>query len=313
MEKKFNVEKFAKALDLDVIYGGESPSFSLCETEICRPGLQFAGYFNYFTNERVQVVGLVEYMYMEDQTSEYRKNILDKYFSYEMPCVILTRELQPHSEFVDAARHHHVPLFSAKADTTTMKQKLMYYLCNELAPNITRHGELMDIYGAGVMITGESGLGKSETALELVKRKHILIADDAVKIKRLSPNVLMGMSPKEVQYLLEIRGIGIMDISRMYGTASVMDQKQIELVIELEMWDANKVYERIGLSEENTIDILGVALPHMIIPIRPGRNLAIVIEAAAKYYILRSRGVNPSEELERRLLGTKTFDGEEFK
>lgn len=312
MRKKFSVEQFAKALDFEILYPGDKETFILSETETCRPGLQFTGFFNYFEYNRVQIVGLVEYMYLEEQSLDYRRDIFERYFSYDIPCVILTRDLTPHDDFLDAAREHGIPVYTTNADTTEMKQKLMYYLCSELAPSVERHGVLMDIYGVGIMLVGESGIGKSETALELVKRKHRLIADDVVKIKKITPSKLVGLSPKAIRYLLEIRGIGILDISKMYGISSVLDEKPINLIIELEMWNPEKQYERIGLSRQNTTNILDVDIPYMLIPVRPGRNLAIVIEAAARYYILRTRGVNPGQQLEKRLLGTDEYEGEEF-
>lgn len=304
MEKCFMVDTFAKQLNLDILCPGKDNVIKLGETEIYRPGLQFAGYFNHFENDKVQIVGLVEYMYMEEKGEEYRKDIFKKYFSYDIPCVILTRELKPHPEFLEAARNRGIPVFAAMAETTVMKQKLMYYLCDELAPSIERHGVLMDIYGVGVMLMGESGIGKSETALELVKRKHRLISDDVVKIKRFSPSKLVGLSPKLIRYLLEIRGIGIIDVSKMYGAAAVLDEKKIDLVVELEMWQPDKRYERIGLHDDNKISILDVDIPYMLVPVRSGRNLAIVVEAAARYYILRSRGINPAKQLEERLMDT---------
>ncbi|MBQ9624611.1 MAG: HPr(Ser) kinase/phosphatase [Clostridia bacterium] len=301
MEKFYSVEKFAQRLDLDILNHGEKDEIKLTETEICRPGLQFSGFFNYFEYHRVQVVGLVEYMYLEEKGAEYREQVLEKYFSYSIPCIIVTRDLKPHKEFMDAAERHGVPVFESKADTTEMKQKLLYFLCALLAPSVERHGVLMDIYGLGVMIIGESGIGKSETALELVKRKHRLVADDVVEIKKLSPNRLVGIAPQAIRYLLEIRGIGIIDVSEMYGVVSVLDKKGIDLVIELERWDNAKRYERIGMSEESQIEILDVKLPHMLVPVRSGRNLAIVIEAAARYYIGRKRGIDPIKQLEARL------------
>lgn len=301
MEKSFSVESFAKELDLTILYPGNEEVIKLSETEICRPGLQFAGFFNYFEYDRVQLVGLVEYMYMEEKDEAYRKEVLKKYFSYDIPCVIVTRELKPHKEFMEAAMRGGVPVFGAKSETTDTKQKLMYFLCDELAPSVERHGVLMDIYGVGVMLMGESGVGKSETALELVKRKHRLIADDVVHIKKLSPSKLVGAAPEAIKYMLEIRGIGIIDVSQMYGASSVLDEKKIDLVVELEMWQPDKKYERIGLHEDNKISFLDVKIPYMLVPVRSGRNLAIVIEAASRYYILRSRGINPAKQLEERL------------
>lgn len=302
MEKTFKVDAFAQKLGLDVLYPGSDNTIRLGETELYRPGLQFTGYFNHFENSKVQIVGFAEYMYMEEKGEQYRKEIFNKYFSYDMPCIILTKEIAPHPEFLDAAKKKGIPVLCARSETTVMKQKIMNYLCDELAPFIERHGVLMDIYGVGVMLVGESGIGKSETALELVKRKHRLIADDVVKIKRISPTRLMGLSPKLIRYLLEIRGIGIIDVSKMYGVSSVIDEKKIDLVIELEMWQPDKRYERLGLHDNNCTNILDVDVPYMLIPVRSGRNLAIVVEAAARYFILRSRGINPAEQLEQRLL-----------
>lgn len=241
-------------------------------------------------------------MYMEEKDESYRNDIFKKYFSYDIPCVIFTQEVTPHEEFLDGAKERGVPVLCATTETTTMKQKLMYYLCDELAPFIERHGVLMDIYGVGIMLVGESGVGKSETALELVKRKHRLIADDVVKVKKLSPTKLVGGAPDAIKYMLEIRGIGIIDVSQMYGASSVLDEKKIDLVIELEMWQPDKKYERIGLHEDNRISFLNVDVPYMLVPVRSGRNLAIVIEAAARYFILRSRGINPAKQLEERLM-----------
>ncbi len=300
MVKSFDVNEFAKEIDLKIIYQGDGRKVRLEEREICRPGLQFSGFFNFFEYKRVQVIGLVEYMYMNEKPKEYRMKIFKKYFSYDMPCVIVTRDLTPHPELVHCAIESGIPVFEAMEVTTEMKLKLMNFLCNVLAPQIDRHGVLLDIFGIGVMLMGESGIGKSETALELIKRQNRLIADDVIHIKKTSPKKLVGSAPEATRYLLEIRGIGIIDVSKMYGIASVIDEKPINLVLELEMWEKNKHYERIGL-EHQSIAVLGVDLPYMLLPVRPGRNLAIVIEAAARYHILNMRGHNPAKELEKRM------------
>lgn len=300
MKSEFDVEKFASELHLEIILPGKTGKMNISVAETTRPGLQFAGYFDYFGYDKVQIVGMPETMFLAQKSNEYRKEVFQKFFSYDVPCVIMARDMTPHREMMEFALKRGVPLFRSKQSTTMMIQVVNNYLSNALAPEINRHGVLMDIYGVGIMLKGESGIGKSETALELIKRKHRLVADDVVKIRRVSPTRLEGSSPTSTRYLLEIRGIGILDVSKMYGVSSVIREKKIDLVIELEMWKESKQYERLGLTHER-INFLDVDVPYMLIPVRPGRNLAIVIEAAARYFILKQQGINPAKELEERL------------
>lgn len=300
MGKIFDVEDFARELELEIILPGKTGKMEIVTSETIRPGLQFAGYFEYFSPEKVQIMGMAETMFMAEQPRNYRLKIFDQYLQTGIPCVILARDLQPNNEMVVKALKYGVPIFSAKRSTTLMVEVLHHYLSFQLAPEVTRHGVLMDIYGVGIMLQGESGIGKSETALELIKRKHRMIADDVIHIKKIAPTHLEGSAPESTRYLMEIRGIGILDISKMYGISSVLNNKRIDLVIEMEMWEQNKYYERLG-TKHNLVKILEVEIPHMLIPVRPGRNLAIVIEAAARYFILKTRGIDPAKELENKL------------
>lgn len=300
MGRVFDVREFANELDLEIIMPGRTGKFEVKNPETARPGLQLAGYFEYFSDDKVQIMGMAETMFMAEQTRDYRLKIFEEFFSHGIPCVIMARDLQPDKEMMVKALKSGIPIFTAKDATSKMVQLLNNYLSIQLAPQVTRHGVLMDIYGVGVMLQGESGIGKSETALELIKRKHRMVADDVINIKRITPTRLEGSAPNATRYLMEIRGIGIFDVSKMYGISSVLNEKRIDLVIEMEIWGENKYYERLGVRHDS-VNILDVEIPHMLVPVRPGRNLAIVIEAAARYFISKTRGVNPAEEMERRM------------
>lgn len=294
------IDNIVKELGLEVIYSSESQNIDVSTSDINRPGLQFAGFFDYFASERIQVLGKVEMTYLENMDPVAREMQLNRFFQYEFPCLIISRDMEIPDYILELSRKYKRLLLKSSLSTSTLIQKLINYLGSALAPKITRHGVLVDVYGAGVFLMGESGIGKSETALELVKRGHRLVADDAVEIKKVTDNRLIGESPELIRHFMEIRGIGIIDIKSMYGVGAVINNKPIDIVIYLEFWDNSKEYDRLGLTEEYT-EILGVKIPKIVIPVRPGRNLAIIVEVAARNWRLKHMGYNAAQELDNRL------------
>ena len=268
---------FQQALGLECLVSSPYDTWDILSPELNRPGMQFCGFYEFFAFERPQVIGKVEMAYLDKRTPEERRELLDRFFSYRIPCVIICRGMTPPPELLEAAERKQVFLFATKQVTTKFTVSAIHYLNRCLAPHITRHGVLLDVYGVGVMLSGKSGVGKSEAALELVKRGHMLVADDVVDICRISDDRLIGSCPEKVRHLMEIRGIGVIDIRAMFGIGAVAVSKTIDLILELEVWDDEKEYDRIGLEEE-TVDILGVPVPCQTIPIKPGRNLAIIVE-----------------------------------
>ena len=264
--------------------------------EVNRPALQLAGFYDYFMSERVQVIGLVEYTYLSKLAPEFRQETLQKLFSHKMPCVVLTRELEPHPEMLFYARENKIPVLRSKETTSEFVSEIQKYLKVELAPSTTMHGVLVDIYGEGVLIMGESGIGKSETALELVKRGHRLVADDAVEIKKVSHTTLVGSCPELIRYFIEVRGIGIINVKQMFGVQSVKDTMAIDLIVKFELWEKGKIYDRVGLTEEY-MDILGSKVVCHTIPVRPGRNLAMICESAAVNCRQKKMGYNAAQAL----------------
>ena len=291
---------FAKALSLTVLSPSTKKEWDIKTTDLNRPGMQFCGFYEYFAYERPQVIGKVEMTYLENLDRESRRQMLKKYFSYDLPCVVVCRGMIPPQDLLAEARARDIAVYQSNMVTTKFTFNAINYLNRCLAPRVTRHGVLVDVYGVGVLITGESGVGKSEAALELVKRGHMLVADDVVDICRVSDERLTGEAPEMVRHFMEIRGIGIIDIRAMYGVGSVVISKSIDLVMHMEKWVEGKEYDRLGLQEEY-ITILGVKVPHQIMPVRPGRNLAIIIEVAARNLGLKRLGYNAAHELDRRL------------
>ena len=244
--------------------------------------------------------------YLEEQQIDVRKEILERYFSYPVPCLVICRGLTPPDDLLSAAASHDVAVYSSPLVTSKFVAMAIHYLNRSLAPHITRHGVLLDVYGVGIFLSGKSGVGKSEAALELVKRGHQLVADDVVDICRISDNRLIVTCPEKVRHLMEIRGIGVIDVKAMYGIGAVAFSKTIDLIIELETWDENKAYDRIGLQDDK-IEIMGVHVPHQTMPIKPGRNLAIIVEVAARNFSLKRSGYNAAREL-TALLQDETND-----
>ena len=287
---------FQESLHLECLVPPVREEWDIRTPDLNRPGMQFCGFYEFFAFERPQLIGKVEMAYLEKQSREERYAILDRYFSYPIPCLIVCRGLQPPDELISVARRRQVPVYSSQMVTSKFTAMAIHYLNRCLAPHVTRHGVLLDVYGVGVLLSGKSGVGKSEAALELIKRGHQLVADDVVDVCRISDNRLIGTCPEKVRHLMEIRGIGVIDVKALYGIGAVALSKTIDLIIELETWDENRDYDRIGLKDDE-IEIMGVSVPHQTMPIRPGRNLAIIVEVAARNLSLKRSGYNAAREL----------------
>ena len=288
MKRTITVEEMAQHLDLTVLHVGERNTIDIDSSDLNRPGLQMSGFFEYFAVNRIQLFGMVEITYLQTLDHEQRMSVLDKYFACPIPCVLIGRNLIPPEEFIECAKKYDVPILMSGLTTTKISHKTTVYLDELLSPCISRHGGLMDIAGVGVYITGDSGVGKSETALELVKRGHRFVADDVVEIHRLADNKLIGRSPDLIRHLMEIRGIGIIDVSVLYGMGAIMREKEIDLAIHLEPGDISNI-DRIG-TDDSSITLLGVKVPQITMPVRPGRNVAIIIEVAAMNFRLKTMG-----------------------
>ena len=287
---------FQESLHLECLVPPVREEWDIRTPDLNRPGMQFCGFYEFFAFERPQLIGKVEMAYLEKQSREERYAILDRYFSYPVPCLIVCRGLQPPDELISVARRRQVPVYSSQMVTSKFTAMAIHYLNRCLAPHVTRHGVLLDVYGVGVLLSGKSGVGKSEAALELIKRGHQLVADDVVDVCRISDNRLIGTCPEKVRHFMEIRGIGVIDVKALYGIGAVALSKTIDLIIELETWDETRDYDRIGLKDDE-IEIMGVSVPHQTMPIRPGRNLAIIVEVAARNLSLKRSGYNAAREL----------------
>ena len=293
-------KKLVTALGLEVVVPSQDGTLPIEESDVCRPGLQLTGFWDYFAYERPQLFGKVEMAYLSTLDADTLAARLKTFFSFALPCVIVCRGLSIPEAMLVCARERRIPVYRTQENTVRLEMAIINYLNTELAPRRTMHGVLVDVYGVGMLITGNSGVGKSEAALELVKRGHQLAADDVVDICRVADDRLIGESPEMVRHFMEIRGIGIIDIRAMYGVGSVIVSKSIDMVIHMEKWDSSKEYDRLGLTEE-TVTILGVKVPYQTMPVRPGRNLAIIIEVAARNLSLKRMGYSAAHELDRRL------------
>ena len=268
--------------------------------EVSRPGLPLTGFFEHFEALRVEVLGYVEMTYLEDQTAEHRLQIFDRLFAYKIPALVISRGQQPHPECIEMAKKHNITILLAQESTSYIISNLITSLKNALAPRVTRHGVLVEVYGEGILITGESGIGKSETAVELLKRGHRLIADDAVEIKKTSSSQLVGTAPSLIRNYLELRGIGVINVANLFGMGAIKEETVINFVVNLASWEAGRQYDRMGL-EDSFVEILGVKIPSVTIPIRPGRNLAIILEVAAMNSRQKRMGFNAAMELNQQL------------
>ena len=276
-------------------------SKTLTQVNINRPALQLAGFFDYFDADRLQIIGMVEHTYLQKLDAKLRQEHLRRMFQHPIPAIVVSRKLGIFPEMLEYANEYNVPILTTGASTTDFIAEVISWMKVELAPRITMHGCLLDIYGVGTLIIGESGVGKSETALELIKRGHRFIADDAVEVRRVSQETLVGSCPVNIRYFLELRGIGIIDIMKMFGVQSIKPTKAIDLIINLELWDQSRIYDRLGQVEEYT-EILGNNVSSHSIPIRPGRSLAIICESAAINHRQKKMGYNAADALTERVM-----------
>ena len=300
MKRTIKITDLAKAISLNIVYMGTRDTAEIDSSDLNRPGLQMSGFFEYFAVNRIQLFGMVEMTYLQTLDPQTRMERLDRFFSHPIPCVLIGRNLTPPDEFLECARKYDIPVLMSGLTTTKLSHKTAIYLDALLAPVISRHGGLMDVYGVGMYITGDSGVGKSETALELVKRGHRFVADDVVEIHKLSDDTLIGQSPDIIRHMMEIRGLGIIDVSVLYGMGSIRREKSIDLAIHLEPGDVRDI-DRLGTAD-NHITLLGVKIPQITLPVRPGRNLAIVMEVAAMNFRLKSIGQGGGDWLAQNIM-----------
>jgi len=290
------IEKF----DLELISGEDGINRPITTSDISRPGIEMAGFFDYYPAERIQLIGKTELSFVEKLSDVDRKIRMEQLCTDITPGIIVTRDMEVPTELIEASEREAVPVMRSKQKTTRFSSRLTNFLESKLAPTTAVHGVLVDIYGIGVLITGKSGVGKSETALELVKRGHRLVADDCVEIRQEDEDTLVGTSPELIEHLLEIRGLGIINVMTLFGAGAVRSYKRITLVINLELWDQNKQYDRLGLDEEK-MKIIDTEITKLTVPVRPGRNLAVIIEVAAMNFRLKRMGVNAAEQFTNRL------------
>lgn len=290
--KEFNLETIFTPEDIDKVV--------ITRSEINRPGLPLTGFFDYFDPERIHVFGRVEILYLSKLSDEERYQRIRAVLEKKPVCIVIARGLDPHSEMVDLAKEFNIPLLRTQSSTNSFIASVIASLNVHLAPTITRHGVLVEVYGEGILILGDSGIGKSETAIELIKRGHRLIADDAVEISKVSEKTLVGRAPEIIRYYMELRGIGIIDIRRIFGAGAVKETEKIQLVIKFEPWIEGKLYDRLGMETEY-MDILGLKIPSITVPVRPGRNLAVIMEIAAMNARLKKMGYNTAEEFNKKL------------
>ena len=303
MEGRYSMKlgKLIKDFELEVLRGVEHYEDVLIQREdVNRPGLQLVGFFDYFDAKRLQVLGKVENTYLAQVPSEDRRRIFDALLAYEVPALIITRGLDPFPELMEMADKHDRTILRTQETTTAFMGALIAGLRNELAPRITRHGVLVEVYGEGVLLLGESGVGKSETAIELVKRGHRLVADDAVEIKRVGVSRLVGSAPELIRHYIELRGIGVVDVQQLFGMSAVREDQDIDLVVSLEQWNDETMYDRLGLEELYTV-ILDVKVPSLTVPVKPGRNLAIIVEVAAMNNRHKKMGYNAAQAFTQQI------------
>ena len=294
------LDKLIKDLELETIYRADNiEEEKITASEMNRPGLQLAGFFDKFAYERLQVLGNVEWNYSNDLPRDIRYNRFERIFEYPIPAMVIARDLEVFPELIELGKKYNRSILRTPCSTTKFINTLINYLDYQLAPSTTVHGVLVEVYGMGILIMGKSGVGKSETALELIKRGHRLVADDVVEIKRVE-NRLSGEAPDLIRHFMEVRGIGILDIERLYGVGAVKKSEFIDLIIELEFWDENKEYDRVGLDEEY-MELLNIQIPKLVIPVRPGRNLSMIVEVAARNTRQKKLGYNAAIELNNKI------------
>jgi HPr kinase/phosphorylase len=300
-----SVREFLKekqiSMKLELLTGDKGLEKKITVFDVNRPGLALAGYFKYFAFERIQVLGMTELTYLAELDSARRKQILENLFSYDLICFVITRSLEPPQELVVLAKEKQVAILRTPLNTITFINEVTAYLEDKFAPSTSVHGVLIDVYGVGVLILGESGIGKSECALELVKRGHRLIADDVIDIRQKTSTMLIGRGMEFIKHHMEIRGLGIIDIKNLFGAGAIREDCEIDVIIQMEEWDSKKEYDRLGL-DEITYEILGVEIPKLIVPIRPGRNIAAIVEVASMNWRLKKTGYHSAKEFEKKLI-----------
>ena len=289
--------------DLSLLAGAKGLRRQITVSEINRPGLAMSGYLDYFPSERVQIMGLGEHSYLSKFTSARRRAVLHKVFSYQknLPCIVLTRGIKTHPEVIQVGNKLDLPVIRSGLTTAHLIGELTVYLEEKLAPTTTIHGVLMNVYGLGVLLVGDSGIGKSECALELIKRGHMLVADDVVEVKQRLGGYLYGTGAELIRHHMELRGVGIIDVQKIFGVSTILDKTRVELVIRLEEWKQTVEYDRVGLAEQTT-SILGVKVPEIVMPVRPGRNLAVLVEVATLNQRLKIRGQFTAREFNQKLI-----------
>jgi HPr kinase/phosphorylase len=299
-------------LDLAVLAGGQGARRELTVSEINRPGLALSGYLDYFPSERVQIMGLGEHSFLSTLSPSKRTEVITKVLAYNknLPCVVITRGIKPHKELLQLANRLKVPIIRSGLTTAHLIGELTVYLEEKLAPTTTIHGVLMNVYGLGVLLVGDSGIGKSECALELLKRGHMLVADDVVEVKQRLGGLLFGTGAELIRHHMELRGLGIIDVQKVFGVSSILDRTRIELVIRLEEWKQTVEYDRVGLAEQTT-SILGVRVPEIVMPVRPGRNLAVLVEVATLNQRLKFRGQFTAQEFNKKLIALMSKKADE--
>ncbi len=298
--KGVNLTEVISKFKLEIFYMSDTEVI-VNTSEVGRPGLPLAGFTELYQPHRVQIIGLEEHAYITEVDEETRYANVEKFLAAKPICVIFSSSLQPPEEFFQLAKEYDVPLLGTPIRTSELMARIISYLREKTAPQFTRHGVMVEVYGIGILILGDSGIGKSETAIELVKRGHRLIADDAVEIRKVSDKTLLASAPELIRYYIELRGIGIVDVRRLFGIGSVKDTEKVELIIQLEPWVEGKMYDRMGLKQEVT-DLMGIEIPTVLIPVRPGRNLAVIIEIAAMNHRQKAMGYNTAEEFNARLM-----------
>ena len=292
-----SLSQIMKEMSLDTVFMPSNPETVLVEsTQVNRPGVELTGFFRFYDNRRILVFGNTEMAYLEELEPSERAAVLEKLLSRGAPAVVLCRSFDPFPEMLDSAKKNAMPIVRTPDQTSDFIARLVAYLNVELAPRITRHGVFVEVYGEGILLVGDSGVGKSETAIELVKRGHRLIADDAVEIRKVSSKSLVGSAPENIRHFIELRGVGIINARRIFGMGAVKMTEKIDLVVNLEIWNPDKVYDRMGLDDEYT-ELLGIKLKTVTIPVKPGRNLAIIIEVAAMNNRQKKMGYNAAQEL----------------
>ncbi len=306
--QRVTLKRIIEEFKLEVSYVPEDPEeINIVTTEVNRPGLRFAGFFDEFDEKRIQIVGNAESIFMSRFDDDVKKDKLTALFSRHPAAVVYAHGNRPSDVALELAEYFAVPLLVTSMNTSEFMAALIAFLNVQLAPQITRHGVFVEVYGEGTLILGDSGVGKSETAIELIKRGHRFIADDAVELRKVSNKTIVGTAPDLIKYYIELRGIGIVDVRRIFGMGSVKSSEKVDLIINLEQWEEGKMYDRFGLDSEYT-EIMGIKIPSIVVPVRPGRNLAVIIEIAAMNHRQKKMGYNTAEEFNRKLMQMSGLD-----